>query len=116
MGPLTFFMKDKVSHLDPLPMFDEEVSFGQDRSTNDLLIKHHQYIPDNFISDLKSNKMDSLNTKSGDMQLMLSIPVSVIEDIKRTCGYDCMTEPMARTIKMLKALHLDAFITSDKRI
>lgn len=73
-------------------------------------------MPDDFISDLKSGKMDSANTRSGEMQLMMSIPTSVIEDMKRVLGYDAMVEPMARTIKMLKALGLDAFITSDKQI
>ena len=98
------------------PMFDAEVSFDQDHSTNDLIIKRHQYIPDNFVSDLKSGKMDSFNTRSGDMLKMMSIPVSIIEDLKRVYGYDCMEEPIKRTIQLLKALHMDAFITSDKQI
>lgn len=97
-------------------MYDAEVDFDQDRSTNDLIIKNHQHIPDSFISDLKAGKMDSLNKRSGEMQLMMSVPVSVIEDIKATYGYDMMEEPMRRSIQLLKALHLDAFITSDKRI
>lgn len=101
---------------DTTPMYDAETSFDQSDSANTLIIKRHQYIPDNFISDLKSGKMDSLNTRSGDMQLMMSVPVSVIEDIKRTLGYDMMEEPMRRSIQLLKALHLDAFITSAKSL
>jgi hypothetical protein len=107
------FIKPKP---DPVKLLDAEVSFGQDRSTNDLIIKRHQFIPDDFVSDLKSGKMDSRNKRSGEMQLMMSIPVSVIEDFKRLYNYDAMEEPMARTIKLLKALHMDAFITSDKQI
>ena len=103
---------------DPInpPMFDHEVDFEEDRSNNSLIIKNHQYIPDDFISDLKAGKMDSLNKPSGEMQLMMSVPVSVIEDIKAKYGYDMMVEPMRRSISMLKLLHLDAFITSDKSI
>lgn len=97
-------------------MYDEEVDFGQDRSTNDLIIKRHQYIPDDFVSDLKAGKIDSKNTRSPDMLKVMSIPVSVIEDLKRLYNYDAMEEPIRRTIQLLKALHMDAFITTDKSI
>jgi hypothetical protein len=100
---------------DPV-LLDEEVAFDQDRITNDLIIKTYQHIPDSFISDLKAGKMDSFNKRSGEMQLMMSVPVSVINDIKARLGYDMMEEPMRRSIQLLKALHLDAFITSDKQI
>lgn len=96
-------------------MFDTEVDFAQDRSTGDLVIKRHQFIPDNFVSDLKAGKMDS-TARSGDMMLAMSVPVSVIEDIKENFGFDMMEEPIRRSIQMLKALHLDAFITSTKQI
>lgn len=97
-------------------MFDEEVDFDQDRSTNDLIIKRHQFIPDNFVSDLKSGKMDSKNTRSGDMMHTMSVPLSVIEDIKRTFGFDMMEEPQRRSMTMLRALGLDAFIVTNKSI
>jgi hypothetical protein len=106
----------KPTHDTTTPMYDAEVSFDQDRSTNDLIIKNHQYIPENFISDLKSDKMDSRNKRSPDMLHVMSIPVSVIQDLKDNYGYDAMEEPIRRTISMLKALHLDAFITTDKQI
>ena len=97
-------------------MWDAEVDFAQNDGLGTLTIKRYQHIPDSFVADLKAGKMDSLNKKSGDMQLMMSVPVSVIEDIKLNLGYDMMEEPMRRSIQLLKALHLDAFITSDKRI
>lgn len=93
-----------------------EVSFDQDRSTNDLIIKNYQHIPDDFISDLKAGKMDSRNTRSGEMLLAMSVPVTVIQDIKDTYGFDMMEEPYRRSIVMLQALGLDAFITTDKQI
>lgn len=99
-----------------LRMFDEEVSFDQDRSTNDLIIQRHQYIPDDFVSDLKAGKMDSLNTRAGELMHTMSVPVSVIEDIKAQYGYDMMVEPQRRSVQMLKALGLDAFIVTNKRI
>jgi hypothetical protein len=101
---------------EPLKVYDAEVSFDQDRSTNDLIIKRHQYIPDNFIDALKSDKMDSYRRPSGEFLHMCSIPVSVIEHLKEVHHYDAMEEPIRKTISKLKALGLDAFITSDKQI
>jgi hypothetical protein len=97
-------------------MFDTQVDFDQDRSNNDLIIKRHQYIPDNFIDALKSDKMDSYRRPSGDMLHMCAIPVSVIEDLKEFHQFDCMNEKLPAIIKKLKQLGLDAFITSDKQI
>jgi hypothetical protein len=95
-------------------LHDAEVSFDQDRSTNDLIIRHHQYIPDNFISDLKSNKMASASERSGDMMLALSVPVSVIEEMQSKYGFDAMTAKISDVRKMLQRLHLDAFIATNK--
>lgn len=97
-------------------MYDEEVTFDQDRSTNDLIIKRHQYIPDDFIADLKSGKMDSKNARAGDMMQTMSVPVAVIEAIKRDFGFDMMEEPQRRSMTMLRALGLDAFIVTNKQI
>lgn len=102
--------------IDKTPMYDQEVDFGQDRSTNDLVIKRHQYIPDDFVAALKAAKMDSANTRSGEMLHVCSIPTSVIDDLKRLYNYDAMEEPIRQTIKLLKALHMDAFILTDKQI
>jgi hypothetical protein len=97
-------------------LHDAEVSFDQDRSTNDLIIKRHQYIPDNFISDLKAHKIDSYRRPSGELLHMCAIPVAVIEDLKEFHHFDCMQEKLPAIIKKLKELGLDAFITSDKQI
>lgn len=112
-------MKATVSSIifpnDPV-LLDEEVAFDQDRTTNDLIIRHAQHIPDSFISDLKANKIDSVNTRSGEMMLALSVPVSVIEDMKRLYNFDAMEAPIAKVRKMLERLHLDAFIATNKRV
>jgi hypothetical protein len=100
--------------IDNLPMFDTQVDFDQDRSTNNLIINHHQYIPDNFVSDLKSHKMASASERSGDMMLALTVPVSAIEDMWTQYGFDAMNAPIAEVRKMLQRLHLDAFIATNK--
>lgn len=95
---------------------DAEVSFDQDRSTNDLIIQRHQHIPESFIADLKAQKMDSLRQRSGDMMLALSVPVSVIEEMQRKYNFDAMNAPVAKVSKMLQRMQLDAFIVTNKRL
>lgn len=97
-------------------LYDAEVSFDEDMSTNDLIIRHHQNIPDSFISDLKSNKMDSKNTRSGEMMLALTVPVSVVEDMMRLYSFDAMNAPIKEVKKTLERMQLDAFIVTNKRI
>jgi hypothetical protein len=106
----------KAAVTDPIKLIDAEVSFDEDRSTNNLIINRHQYIPDDFVSDLKANKMDSFNTRSGEFMLALSVPVSAIEDMKVRYNFDAMEAPIAEVRKMLQRLHLDAFIATNKRI
>jgi hypothetical protein len=109
-------MPNKYAHLDHTPMHDIEVDFSQNDGFNTLTIERHQHIPDNFISDLKSQKMDSLNARSGEMMLALSVPVSAIEEMQIKYGFDAMNAPIAEVKRMLERLHLDAFIATNKRI
>lgn len=95
-------------------MYDTEVSFDEDRSTNDLIIKHHQYIPDDFVSDLKAAKVDSLRQRSGDMMLALSVPVEVIQDMQRLYNFDAMNAPIKEVRAMLQRMQLDAFIATNR--
>lgn len=96
-------------------VIDQEVAFDEDRSTNQVIIKRYQEIPDSFISDLKAGKMDSVNQRSGEMMPTMSIPVAVIDEMKRVYGFDAMEEPQHRTASMLRMLGLDAFILTNKR-
>lgn len=95
-------------------MFDTQVDFDQDRSTNDLIVRQHQHIPENFLSDLKSNKMASASQRSGEFMLALSVPVSAIQDMKDKYGFDAMNAPIAEVRKWLQKLHLDTFIATNK--
>lgn len=99
-----------------LIMHDNEVDFTQNDGFNTLTIEHHQYIPDNFVSDLKAGKMDSLHAPSGEMMLALSVPTGVIEELMTKYQFDAMNARIAEIKRMLEKLHLDAFIATNKRI
>lgn len=98
------------------PLIHDKLVDFVETPNDGLSIIHKQQIPDSFVSTLKSEKMDSVRTPSGDFYRVASIPVSVVEDLLRTYNFDVMKEPAHATLKMLRKLHLDAFITTDKRI
>jgi hypothetical protein len=68
----------------------------------DLVIKHEQYIPDEFISDLRREREDSLSTPAGEFHRVLSIPTALAD------------APIGEIKKRLQKAQLDAFITSNK--
>jgi len=80
-----------------------------------LVLERKQEIPDEFLSDLRSNRIAQHNARAGEFMLAASIPVLVHEKWLRE-GYDCTREPIKETLKRLRNEHLDAFIATDKRI
>jgi hypothetical protein len=100
-------------------VIDKLVSFDEDYSDSTagtrLVIKHTQEIPDEHIAALKRDKIDTLHTPTGDFYRVASIPVSVVEYLQ-SIGFDISQEPIQATLKMLRKLQMDAFITTNKRI
>jgi hypothetical protein len=82
---------------------------------DDLIVRQSQEIPDEFISDLRARKADSINTPAGEFHLMATIPTSTIETWYRQ-GFDYMQAPIADILKRLKQQHLDHFIASNKSL
>lgn len=95
-------------------VIDKLVSFDED--TSGLIIKHEQHIPDDYLSELRSNKIDPANAKMGDFHLAVSVPTAIVEELMRRYNFDVMREPVRETMKMLRKLHLDLFIQTNKRI
>ena len=79
-----------------------------------LAVRRQQEVPQWFIDQLREIKSNSAS-KRKDWQLACSIPVVVHEEWLKE-GYDCTQEPAAKTIARLKALHLDHFIATTKRV
>lgn len=108
-------MSEETFHEEP-KLLDTLVSFDNDASTDDLIIRREQHLPDEWLSDLRKAKVDSVNQRSGEMLHVASIPVEVCDELKRLYGFDVMTAPVRETLKMLNRYHLDVFITTNKRI
>lgn len=108
-------MSAETFHEEP-QLLDSLVAFDEDRTTGDLIISRTQHIPDDWLSELRKQKVDSVNTRSGEMLHVASVPVEVVDDLLRDYGFDVMTAPVAETLKMLRRKELDDFILTNKRI
>jgi hypothetical protein len=97
------------------------VSFDEDHSDSaegvKLVIKREQDIPDDYISDLKRDKIDTLHTPTGDFFRVASIPVEVIQKWAREGFiFEEHLHNLPAIMNRLRAESLDAFITTNKRI
>lgn len=97
-------------------VLDTLVSFDNDPSTDDLIIKREQHIPDAWLTEVAKQKVDSANQRAGDFYHVASIPVSVVDDLMLRYGFDVMNAPVRETLKMLQRYALDDFILTNKRI
>lgn len=100
-------MSDKLKLLDSYTEFED--------NADGLLIKRSQEIPEEFISDLKKQKIESTQQRERTFMHVASIPVIVHEKWLKE-GYDCTREPYRETIKRLHREGLDAFIVTNKRV
>jgi hypothetical protein len=108
MSAATFYEEPRV--------IDTMVSFDEDRSTGELIIKREQHIDDAWMSEISKQKIDSKHTPTGDFYQVASIPVAVVDELLLRYGFDVMTAPVRETLKMLNRYDLDNFITTSKRI
>ena len=87
---------------------------GDDPRTQAGIIKA-QEIPEDFVSDLKKQKLESKNRREGEFMHFARIPVIVHEKWLRE-GFDCTRAPYKETQARLHREGLDAFIVTNKRI
>jgi hypothetical protein len=105
--------------LDSLTSFDEDHS--DSAAGPKLVIKREQDIPDDHISELKRDKIDTLHRPTGDFYRVASIPVAIVEKWARE-GFHLESElssgtaGLSRVLNRLRSESLDAFITTNKRI
>jgi len=77
----------------------------------ELIIKQQQYIPDEFMSDLRKEREDSLHTPAGEFHRVARIP----EALADKWGMEfMMNAPVAEILKRLRMEQLDGFIASNK--
>lgn len=98
-------------------LLDTLVNFDEDRTTGGLIIERTQEIPDDWLSDIAKQRVDSVNTRWGDFGHLAAIPVEVVDEIHRKYGFDIMACNSAREIlNMLRRYEFDKFILTNKRV
>jgi hypothetical protein len=100
-------------------LIDASVDFDEDHhggKYDTLIIKHAQEIPDEYVSALKRQKIDTAHERLGDFWKVGEVPVVLVEKWLREDGYDVYRAPVRETLARLRKEQLDAFILTNKRV
>lgn len=106
-------MSEKTFREEP-KVLDSLVSFDNDASTGNLIIKRTQAIPQSFIDRNREIREGNRKTRSGWWLPVASIPTEIADDLKRRLGIDVSTAPFKDVIRVLKQENLDYLILTDK--
>lgn len=99
---------------DTLALIEAHNAYSED--SEHLIIKQEQAIPGWFLDDLADERQASTTTRAGEFHRVASIPEVVVLELLHRYNFDVLKEPVQETMKMLRKLHLDLFIASNKRI
>lgn len=94
-------------------LIEKDVAFKE--NVDGLLIKHTQHIPDDFLTECRLERADSLHTPAGDFHRVARIPEAVWDQWIAQ-GIDVWNLSAKEVLKLLNAADNSAFITTNKRI
>ncbi len=97
-------------------LINPDISFEEDTDAA-LVVKKEQQIPKSFLDRLKVERDESANNRMGDYHRIASIPTVVVEKWMRE-GFNIWDKNVkaSEIVARLKLEHLDAFLTTTKRI
>jgi uncharacterized NAD(P)/FAD-binding protein YdhS len=98
-----------------LKVIDSQDHFVDDETSPELIIATTQDIPEDFVSWLKKQKIESKMRREGHFMHVASLPTVVVHKYYME-GFDVFNEPFRETIKRLNRDGLDAFIVTNKRV
>jgi hypothetical protein len=101
---------------EPFKFHDGNVDFTENAAENKLIIKRTQHIPDDWLMANRKQREDSMGRREGEMMPVATIPIEVVDWMKRVLNYDVFTEPVKRTVALLKEHHMDDFILTNKSL
>jgi len=90
---------------------DTEVGFNVDG----MYLKHSQYIPDDFLETLKSERHAKAALRAGEYDRVCSVPAFVV-DLWMRQGFDYYKESARAVVRRLREQGLEAFITTPKNV
>jgi hypothetical protein len=107
-----------VSTADGFELNEQLIRFEEDYSDPEgtrLVIAHEQDIPDDWVSDLKRQKIDPNHSREGEFMHFATIPVVFWEQMIKE-GVDVNRASAKDIVGWLRKKQLDAFITTNKRV
>lgn len=96
-----------------MQIIETQVAFKE--NADGLLIEHSQHIPDEFLTECRLERADSLHTPAGEFHRVARLPQAVLEEWIAQ-GVDVWNLTAKEVIRLLQRKDLDAFITTNKRI
>ena len=96
-------------------MHDIATQVHDDKHGDGFIISQDQNIPKDYLSGLKTDRMNSLNQNEGETMRVASVPVAVHEQWLRE-GFDMYKENAHAIVKRLQNQDLHAFITTKKQV
>lgn len=94
-------------------LYDQAISFDEDHhhgKYDTLITRRDQYIPDDYVAQLKRDKINSDHNRFGEFTRIATIPVVFVEKWKRE-GFDLYNATAKEIVAKLHADGLDAFAT-----
>lgn len=90
-------------------------SVALQNSVGDRFLTYDQEIPDDFLKDLRDQRIDSVGRREGDYMAVATVPVAVYALWMRQ-GHDPYRWSAKELLKKLRADGLDAFIQTNKSL
>lgn len=98
-------------------LYDQMISFDEDHHSgkqDTLIIKREQEIPDDYIAQLKRDKIDTTHDRMGDFVRLCTVPMFLVEKWQRE-GFDVYQEGARAIMARLRKEQADALITTNMR-
>lgn len=82
---------------------------------SDMTMKQSQHISQDFLDNLKEDRIQSMGRREGDYMKVASIPIIVIDQWKRE-GFNIYEHSGEEIIARLQKQNLGAFMATDKKV
>lgn len=94
-------------------LIDSQVSFGQ--NVDGLYMVREQVITDEFLDELRSERLASSSVRAAEYHRAASVPTQVA-DIWMHQGFNIYEQSARAIVERLRKEGLEAFITTSKRV
>ena len=84
-------------------------------NVGETILQSRQEISEDFLSKARADKDASLDPMKGELHRVCTVPAVLVEKWLRE-GFNVYTEPAKAIVARLQREHLDAFVTTKRRL